>query len=154
MGLLPDYNAIGVWAPILLTVLRVIQGVALGGEWGGGVLLAVEYAPKKYRGLFGAIPQVGTMLGLALGSLAASEASAIFSKEDFLRVGWRIPFILSFVLVIIAFWIRRSVDETPSFKKVLANESANKVPLLETIKFHWRAVLMTIGAKFIETSVF
>jgi MFS family permease len=154
MGLLPDYNAIGVWAPILLTVLRVIQGVALGGEWGGGVLLAVEYAPKKYRGLFGAVPQVGTMLGLALGSLAASEASAIFSKEDFLRVGWRIPFILSFVLVIIAFWIRRSVDETPSFKKVLASESANKVPLLETIRFHWRAVLMTIGAKFIETSVF
>ncbi|MFE7423347.1 MFS transporter [Rhodococcus sp. NPDC057529] len=154
IGLLPDYTAIGIWAPILLTVLRLIQGLALGGEWGGGVLLAVEYAPKKYRGLFGAVPQAGTMLGLALGSVAASGATAIFSEEDFLRIGWRIPFILSFVLVLIAFWIRHTVDETPSFKKVLARENTNKVPLVETIKYHWRAVLVTIGAKFIETSVF
>lgn len=154
MGLLPDYAAIGVWAPILLTLLRLIQGLALGGEWGGGLLLAVEYAPRNRRGLYGAVPQTGALFGLALGSLAASVTSALFSEADFLEFGWRIPFILSFVLVAIGLWIRKFVDETPSFKKVQSEDRAVKVPVLETLQHHWRAVLITIGAKFIETSTF
>lgn len=154
MGLLPTYAAIGIWAPILLTALRLIQGLALGGEWGGGVLLAVEYAPTNRRGLWGAVPQTGALFGLALGSLAASLTSAIFSDEMFLSIGWRIPFILSFVLVLIGLWIRNKVDETPSFQKVKTEETAVKVPLVHTLKYHWKAVLVTIGAKFIETSTF
>src|SRR4051794_21573384 len=79
MGLLPTYQAIGIWAPILLTTLRMVQGLALGGEWGGGLLLAVEYAPRRSRGLYGAVPQTGALFGLALGSFAASVTTALFS---------------------------------------------------------------------------
>ncbi|MCC8397374.1 MHS family MFS transporter [Paraburkholderia sp. MMS20-SJTR3] len=154
IGFLPQYAAIGNWAPILLTVLRLIQGLALGGEWGGGLLLAVEYAPKSRRGLYGAVPQTGALFGLGLGSLAASVTSSVFTDAQFRGFGWRIPFVLSFVLVLIGLWIRNRVDETPSFRKVKSEARAVKAPIVETLKHHWRAVLITIGAKFIETSTF
>jgi MFS family permease len=154
MGFLPDYATVGIWAPILLTLLRLIQGLALGGEWGGGLLLAVEYAPRDQRGFYGAVPQTGALFGLALGSLAASITSSVFSDADFMSFGWRIPFLLSFILVLTGLWIRNRVDETPSFKKVKSEHLAVKVPVVETLKHHWRAVLITIGAKFVETSTF
>jgi metabolite-proton symporter len=154
IGLMPTYAQIGVWAPILLTVLRLLQGLALGGEWGGGLLMAVEYAPVKKRGLYGAVPQTGALFGLALGNLAASAANSIFSEEAFLSFGWRIPFLLSIVLVLVGLWIRHSVEETPSFKQVVSSNTTVRVPLVETLKHHWKAVLVTIGAKFIETSTF
>ncbi|HTO34577.1 MAG TPA: MFS transporter [Pararhizobium sp.] len=154
MGLLPTYAQIGVWAPILLTILRLFQGLALGGEWGGGVLLAVEYAPKKKRGFYGAVPQTGALIGLALGNIVTSVLSVTFSEEAFLSYGWRIPFILSIVLVFLGMWIRNRVDETPSFKKVAAKKNTKRVPIVETMKHHWRAVLVVIGAKVIETSTF
>ena len=154
IGLLPQYATIGVWAPILLTLLRLIQGLALGGEWGGGLLLAVEYAPKDRRGLYGAVPQTGALFGLALGSLAASVTSSVFSDAQFQSFGWRLPFVLSFILVLTGLWIRNRVDETPSFRKVKSEARAVKVPIVETFRHHTRAVLVTIGAKFIETSTF
>jgi MFS family permease len=154
IGLMPTFDMIGMWAPILLTVLRLLQGLALGGEWGGGLLMAVEYAPRNRRGLYGAVPQTGALFGLALGNLAASATSSIFSNEDFLAFGWRIPFLLSIVLVGIGLWIRHSVAETPSFQNVVASNATVKVPLAKTLRHHWRAVLITIGAKFIETSTF
>lgn len=154
IGLMPTYAAIGIWAPILLTLLRLIQGLALGGEWGGGILLAVEYSAKERRGFYGAVPQTGALFGLALGNLATSALSQMFSEEAFLSYGWRIPFVASIVLVLIGMWIRNKIDETPSFKKVAAANTAKKVPLVETLKHHWRAVLIVIGAKFIETSTF
>jgi MFS family permease len=154
MGLLPDYAAVGIWAPILLTLLRLIQGLALGGEWGGGLLLAVEYAPRDRRGFYGAVPQTGALFGLALGSLAASVTSSVFSDTGFLLFGWRVPFLLSFILVLTGLWIRNRVDETPSFKKVQSEHRAVKIPIVETLQHHWRAVLITIGAKFVETSTF
>lgn len=154
MGLLPTYESIGVLAPILLTILRLLQGVALGGEWGGGVLLAVEYSPPKKRGFFGAVPQTGAMLGLALGNAITSLLSYVFSEQAFLDYGWRIPFILSIVLVVIGMWIRNSIDETPSFKRVLAANKANRIPLFDTFKTHKREVLVAIGAKVVETSTF
>ena len=94
IGFTPTYEQIGVWAPIMLTVLRLLQGLALGGEWGGGVLLAVEYSPANKRGFFGAVPQTGALFGLALGNLATSGLSTVFSEEAFLSYGWRIPFVL------------------------------------------------------------
>src|SRR6478609_5179983 len=109
MGLLPTYDSIGVWAPILLTTLRLIQGLALGGEWGGGLLLAVEYAPRNRRGLFGAVPQTGALLGLALGALAGSVTTAVFTDDQFRSFGWRIPFLLSVVLIGVGLWIRTKV---------------------------------------------
>lgn len=154
IGLMPTYAMIGVWAPILLTLLRLLQGLALGGEWGGGLLMAVEYSPKKKRGFYGAVPQVGALIGLALGNLAASATSSIFNEADFLAFGWRIPFLFSIVLVAVGFWIRHSVAETPSFKKVIAANATKRLPLAETLRHHWRPVLIAIGAKVIETSTF
>ncbi|QIL84048.1 MHS family MFS transporter [Diaphorobacter sp. HDW4A] len=162
IGLTPTYDQIGVWAPILLTLLRLLQGLALGGEWGGGVLLAVEYSPAKKRGFFGAVPQTGALFGLALGNLVTSGLSTVFTEEAFLSYGWRIPFVLSIVLVMIGMWIRNKVEETPSFRKVAEQAKANpsaaaaskKLPLTETITKHWRPVLVAIGAKFVETSTF
>src|SRR3954453_21242131 len=95
MGLLPTYDSIGIWAPILLVTLRLVQGLALSGEWGGGLLLAVEYAPREKRGLYGAVPQTGALFGLALGALAGSLTTSLFSEEGFRSIGWRIPFLLS-----------------------------------------------------------
>lgn len=154
IGLMPTYASIGVLAPILLTLLRLLQGLALGGEWGGGLLMAVEYAPNDRRGFYGAIPQTGALFGLALGNLTASGANAIFTEEQFLAYGWRIPFVLSVLLVALGLWIRNAVEETPSFQKVRLENTIARVPFLETLKNHWRAVLRTIGAKFLETSTF
>ncbi|MFJ8063274.1 MFS transporter [Psychrobacillus sp. NPDC096426] len=154
MGLLPNYNTVGIWAPILLILLRLLQGLSLGGEWGGGLLLAVEYAPKNKRGFYGSIPQIGAMIGLSLASLSASLLTNLLSEEAFLSYGWRIPFLLSIVLVLTGLWIRKGIGETPSFQKVVSSGETVKVPLFETLTKHWRAVLTTIGAKFIETSTF
>jgi len=154
MGLLPTYASIGVWAPILLTALRLIQGLALGGEWGGGLLLAVEYAPRNKRGLYGAVPQTGALFGLALGALAGSVTTALFSEAGFRSIGWRIPFLLSIVLILVGLWIRTKVGETPSFARVKAEHHEARVPIVETLRHHWRAVLITIGAKLIETATF
>lgn len=154
MGFLPDFATVGIWAPILLTSLRLLQGLSLGGEWGGGLLLAVEYAPKNKRGFYGSIPQIGAMIGLSLASLSVSLLTHFLSDEAFLSFGWRIPFILSIVLVITGLWIRFGIEETPSFKQVVETGNTVKVPILETLTKHWRAVLTTIGAKFIETSTF
>lgn len=104
IGLLPTYASIGVMAPILLTVLRFTQAFSLGGEWGGGLLMAVEYSPSKRRGFYGAIPQTGALFGLALGNLATSGTSSIFSEEDFLSFGWRIPFLVSVILIALGLW--------------------------------------------------
>ena len=111
IGLMPTHATIGVWAPILLTVLRLVQGLALGGEWGGGLLLAVEYSPREKRGVYGAVPQTGALLGLALGNVVTSLLSAAIPEADFLAWGWRIPFVLSIVLVFIGLWIRHQIDE-------------------------------------------
>src|SRR3954469_12581450 len=154
MGLLPTYASIGVWAPILLTSLRLVQGLALGGEWGGGLLLAVEYAPRTKRGLYGAVPQTGALFGLALGALAGSVTTGLFSEEGFRSIGWRIPFLLSIVLILVGLWIRTKVGETPSFAKVKAEHHEARVPIVETLRHQWRAVLITIGAKLIETATF
>jgi len=154
MGLLPTYEAVGIWAPILLTTLRLIQGLALGGEWGGGLLLAVEYAPRARRGLYGAVPQTGALAGLALGALAGSVTTSLFSEEGFRTIGWRIPFLLSIVLILVGLWIRNRVGETPSFAKVKAENHEARVPIVQTLRHHWRAVLITIGAKLIETATF
>lgn len=154
MGVLPTYAAIGLAAPILLTLLRLVQGLALGGEWGGGLLLAVEYAPKNRRGFYGAVPQIGALAGLALGGIVTIAARAVFPEDAFLSFGWRIPFLLSGVLLVAGLWIRARIDETPSFRKVRAEGATQKLPIATVLKHHWREVLISTGAKFVETSTF
>ncbi|QIK71302.1 MHS family MFS transporter [Propioniciclava coleopterorum] len=154
MGLLPTHAQIGVSAGVLLTLLRLIQGLALGGEWGGGVLLAVEYSPRSKRGFYGAVPQTGALFGLALGNLTVMGLDALLPEEAFLSWGWRIPFLLSALLVLLGLWIRNKVDETPAFRKIKSERKEVKVPIVEIFKTQWPAVLKAIGAKFIETSTF
>lgn len=157
MGLLPTYQQVGVLAPILLTVLRLIQGIALGGEWGGGQLLAVEFAPREKRGFYGAVPPVGALLGLALGNIGTSALSAAMNPEDFQSWGWRVPFLASILLVLVGLWIRQRIGETPSFVKAqqkAARSPRRKLPIVQTITEHGRGVLIVIGAKFVETATF
>lgn len=154
MGLLPTYQAIGIAAPIILVTLRLIQGLGIGGEWGGALLLAVEYAPKEKRGLFGSIPQMGVPIGMFLGSGALTLISTTVSMEAFVSWGWRIPFLFSAFLVIFGMWIRKGIDETPSFKEVKESGEIPRIPLVETLRHHWKEVLIAIGAKVVETAPF
>ncbi|WP_261133982.1 MFS transporter [Bacillus sp. Marseille-Q3570] len=153
MGILPTYQAIGIWAPILLITLRLIQGLGIGGEWGGALLLAFEYAPEEKRGLFGAIPQMGVTIGMLLGTIALSIIS-LLPEGSFITWGWRVPFIMSSLLVIFGLWIRKGIDETPAFKKVKESGEVPKLPIVETFKNYWREVLIAIGAKVVETAPF
>lgn len=153
MGLLPTYQQIGLAAPILLIALRLIQGLGIGGEWGGALLLAVEYAPKEKRGLYGSIPQTGVALGMLLGTVALSLISML-PEDQFLSWGWRIPFILSALLIVFGLWLRKGIDETPAFKAAKEHGELTKTPFLETIRTQWREVLITIGAKVVETAPF
>ena len=153
MGLLPTYQAIGIAAPILMVMLRIIQGLGIGGEWGGSMLLAVEYAPPEKRGFFGSVPQMGIPIGLLLATLALTVMTML-PEEDFMAWGWRVPFIASAFLVIFGLWIRKGIDETPDFKKNKEEGTVVKVPLFETFKTHKKEVLIAVGAKFAETAPF
>ena len=117
IGLLPTYGAIGIWAPILLVVLRLAQGFGLGGEWGGAVLMAVEHAPAHRRGFFGSFPQIGAYIGLLLSTLVFRYFSGM-PEATFLSWGWRVPFLLSFILVGVGLYIRMKVSESPVFQKL------------------------------------
>lgn len=153
IGLLPDYAAIGIAAPILLICFRILQGLGIGGEWGGALLLAYEYAPRNRRGLYGAVPQMGISLGMLL---AAGVIAALTQLPDgqFLTWGWRVPFVASIVLVFIGLWIRNGLDETPEFKRVRETGARLRLPIKEVVTKHWGAVLVSIGAKAAETGPF
>ncbi|MBX8459504.1 MHS family MFS transporter [Enterobacter sp. RIT637] len=153
IGLLPTYDMIGMWAPALLILMRIIQGMGIGGEWGGALLLAYEYAPEKRKGFFGSIPQAGVTIGMLMATFIVS-LMALFSEEDFLSWGWRIPFLLSSILVLIGLWIRKDIDETPDFQKVKKSGQVAKAPLRDTLKHHWREVLIAAGLKVVETAPF
>lgn len=153
IGLLPTYDMIGMWAPALLILMRIIQGMGIGGEWGGALLLAYEYAPEKRKGFFGSIPQAGVTIGMLMATFIVSLMT-LFSEEDFLSWGWRIPFLLSSVLVILGLWIRKDIGETPDFQKVKKSGQVAKAPLRDTIKHHWREVLIAAGLKVVETAPF
>lgn len=153
IGCLPTYEQIGIWAPILLISLRVVQGMGIGGEWGGALLLAYEYAPPKRKGLFGSVPQVGVTIGMLLATLAVS-LMAMLPEAQFLSWGWRVPFLLSAGLVFLGLWIRHGLDETPEFKQAKASGNVAKMPLLETLRHHWREVLIAAGLKVVETAPF
>ncbi|KVA10698.1 MFS transporter [Burkholderia latens] len=142
IGLLPDYKAIGVWAPILLLTLRVIQGLALGGEWGGAVLMAVEHAPANRRGLYGSMVQIGVPLGTLIANLVFLVSNALMPAEDMLLWGWRVPFLASIVLVGVGMYIRLNISETPSFRKVKDLHAQVKMPLLEVFRRNWPQVLL------------
>jgi metabolite-proton symporter len=154
IGLTPTYSQIGIWAPILLTVLRFCQGIAAGGEWGGAVLLAVEHSAGERRGLHGAWPQMGTPAGLLLSTLVFAAASAWLPEPAFLAWGWRIPFLLSVVLVAIGLFIRLRVMESPAFERLKDARRESRTPLLDVFREHPREVLVGMGIRFAQNLVF
>jgi len=151
MGLLPTYAAIGVAAPILLTVLRLVQGFALGGEWGGAVLIVSEHGSAARRGFWASWPQCGAPGGNLLATAVLAVLAAVQSDEAFLSWGWRIPFLLSAVLVVIGLWIRLAVAESPVFLAAQRNAPAEeKAPIVEVFRRGWRQVLIAMGARMGE----
>ncbi|MDN6667616.1 MAG: MHS family MFS transporter, partial [Brevibacterium sp.] len=143
IGLLPNYAAIGVGAPILLTLLRILQGFSAGGEWGGAALLSVEHAPVNKRGLFGAYPQIGVPVGMILATGVIWILTTILSPEQFASFGWRIPFLFSVVLVLIGYYIRRQVEESPIFAELAERKAESSAPLSTLFKKNTKEVVLS-----------
>jgi metabolite-proton symporter len=142
IGLLPDYASIGIWAPLLLLTLRIVQGLALGGEWGGAVLMAVEHAPANQRGLYGSWVQIGVPAGTLIANLVFLLSNAVLADGALLAWGWRIPFLVSVLLVFVGLYVRLNTSETPTFRKVKDADAQVKVPLAELLSKHWKQVLL------------
>ena len=153
IGLLPTYDQIGIAAPILLVVLRFTQGLALGGEWGGAVLMAVEHSHAGRRGFYASWPQAGSPAGLILGT-GAFAFFAARPEPEFLSWGWRVPFLLGIALTGIGFFIRFRVRESPLFDALQKSKQGAEKPLLEVIRYHWRNVLLVIGCRIAENASF
>jgi metabolite-proton symporter len=169
IGLLPTHATVGSAAPVLLTALRLVQGFALGGEWGGAVLLVSEHGDARRRGFWASWPQTGAPAGQLLATGVLSALTGLLSEAAFESWGWRVPFLLSGVLVLVGLWIRLSVDESPVFKAALAQaearkaadarmaaegrktaDVAEKMPLVAVLRHHWRDVLVAMGARMAE----
>src|SRR3984957_14009897 len=151
IGLLPTYQTIGVAAPILLVACRSVQGIAVGGEWGGAVLMAIEHSPLHRRGFYGSIVQIGFPLGMAIGT-AAFLALAKLDDSQFMSWGWRLPFLASAALVIVGTFIRLRIEETPDFKRNVLEGQIVRFPVLDTIRKHPKDLLIGLGARITEVS--
>ncbi len=149
IGLLPSYQQIGIAAPITLLVLRILQGIGLGGEWGGAVLMTYEYADEDKRGLFASLPQIGLSIGLCLSAGVVAIASSL-PEQQFLAWGWRVGFIASFILVVVGLYIRLRIMETPEFTKVKARGQEVAIPFVNMIREYPRNVLLGMGARYID----
>jgi len=149
IGLLPTYQQIGIAAPILLLVLRVLQGIGLGGEWGGAVTMTYEYAEDDKRGLYASFPQIGLSIGLCLAAGVVAVASSL-PEQQFLAWGWRVGFILSFVLVLVGLYIRLRIMETPEFTKLKEKGQEVRIPFMNMLKEYPRNMLLGMGARYID----
>ncbi|MEO7057910.1 MAG: MFS transporter [Caldimonas sp.] len=150
IGLVPTYAQIGVAAPLLLLFLRILQGIGLGGEWGGAVLMAYEYAPKEKRGFYASLPQIGLAIGLCLASGVVALLSSLLTDEQFLAWGWRIAFLISGVMVLVGMYIRLNVQETPEFAAIKAKNAALAIPFMDMIRRYPGNVLKGMGARYID----
>ncbi len=149
IGLLPTYNSLGIWAPLLLVALRLVQGFAVGGEWGGAILLVAEHGSARHRGFWTSWPQVGVPAGNLLAAAVLGLTSALLSPEDFLAWGWRIPFLLSAVLVGLGWWLRSNLSESRTFAEAKA-EGAERFPALEALRRRPRNLLIGGGLRLGE----
>lgn len=151
IGLLPDYSTIGVFAPILLILLRIVQGIGLGGEWGGASLMVIEHSPSDKRGFYGSFVQIGFPIGLVLATLVFALATKL-PEADFQAWGWRIPFLASVVLLALGTFIRSRLPETPVFEKMKATNSFSPNPLAETVGSNFKTFMIAVGLKLSEVS--
>ena len=150
IGLIPSYATIGIWAPVLLILCRLAQGIGLGGEWGGAVLMSFESAPAHKRAFYASLPQIGMSVGLLLASGVIGLASMLLTDEAFLNRGWRMAFILSAILLIVGSYMRKTVQETKDFSEAKAKLPEAKYPLLDAFKRYPKMMLACMGARFID----
>ncbi len=143
IGLVPDYNRIGIWGAVLLTFFRVLQGIGVGGEWGGAVLMAGEWTDPKRRGFTTSFAQFGAPAGMVLANGALAVMSYTTSEADFLAWGWRVPFLLSVVLVFVGLFIRVGVLETPVFERLQSKGRVERMPVVAVLRTHWKEVILT-----------
>jgi metabolite-proton symporter len=154
VGFVPTYDRIGVAAPVLLTLLRFIQGIGVGGEWGGAVLLALEYGHRGKRGFYASWPQAGVPLGLLTSAGVFYLCQNLVPEADFLAWGWRVPFFLSGLLIVIGLLIRVRILETPLFAQLQQTNRLAEAPVRESLRRHWREILLAAGARINENSCF
>jgi len=153
IGFLPTYQQVGIWAPILLTTLRFVQGLAVGGEWAGAILMTYEHA-KRRRGFYSALPQIGSPGGLLLATGAFILTTGWLSQEQFLSWGWRLPFWSSIIIVAVGLFVRLRLLETPEFTAVKEQKAIVAIPLVETVSQYWKSLLLVIGARWVEGLTF
>ena len=154
IGLVPTYASIGITAPLLVIALRLVQGFAMGGEWGGAVLMAFEYAPPDKRGFYASFPQIGFALGLCLSTGAITLLSSALSNEAFMAWGWRVAFLASIVLLGVGLFIRLALVETPEFARVRDGYRVSKLPIADVVRDHWGHILLGWLARMGEGAVF
>lgn len=154
MGVLPGYAEIGIAAPCLLSLLRFVQGIGIGGEWGGSVALSLEYGDDRRRGFWTSWPQTGVPIGVTLSALAILLFRSLFPGEAFVSIGWRIPFLQSSVLMIIGLYIRLRILETPAFARIKREQHISKSPLFEVVRSHWREIMLCTLLRSGETAPF
>jgi MFS family permease len=153
MGILPGYDRLGIWAPLLLVMLRFMQGIGVGGEWAGAVLMAVEHSSGGKRGLHGSWPQMGVPAGLLLSTGVFALISGSLSEPAFLSWGWRVPFLLSVLLIVVGLFIRIRLLETPHFDRI-REEGVSKAPLIEVVRNHPREILVGMAMRFGQNVLF
>src|SRR5262245_40304834 len=143
IGVVPTFDSIGVWGAVILTVLRAMQGIAVGGEWSGSVLMAGEWAAPGRRGFTTSFPQMGAPLGMMMANGALSFMTSTLDEASFLAWGWRVPFLASLVLIAIGLWIRIGILESPVFASLKSQKKLVRTPIIETLKTNWREVALT-----------
>jgi MFS family permease len=161
IGVLPGYDAIGSWAPTLLVVVRLVQGIGVGAQWGGAALLLTEHAPVGRRGFYGSLVQTGAIFGAVSGNLFFLVLTAVLSEEQFFAWGWRIPFLSGLVLVAIGAYVQLHIEDTPVFRELRQQSSTSrqeaglrKAPLVEAVRCYWREILQAAGAFFVVNATF
>lgn len=153
IGMLPGYATLGVWAPVLLISLRAVQGIALGGELGGAILMAVEHAPARRRGLFSSFPQLGSTIGLVIANLVFLGINLSMSAEDFQSFGWRVPFLFSAVLVIVGIYVRLRISESPIFIAARLQGRRVAIPIVTVLTRGWSPIIRIVMANFFPGSI-
>ena len=151
VGCLPTYEQVGIFAPIMLVILRILQGVGLGGEWGGAVILVLEHGSTERRGFYGSLVQTGFPIGLVAASLAFAAVTRL-PEADFLAWGWRLPFLASIVLVVFGYYVRKKVAESPIFERLKETKQLSRLPVVEAITKNTRSFLVSAGLKVSENA--
>jgi MHS family shikimate/dehydroshikimate transporter-like MFS transporter len=154
IGMLPTYPRAGVLAPVLLVALRLVQGLAVGAEWGGAVLMSVEHSAGERRGLFGSFPQIGSPAGMLLASGIFALVRGTTDQAAFLSWGWRIPFLLSLVLVAVGLWIRLGLEDAPVYREVRRTQQVSRRPLVDVVRTHQRNLWLTIGLRMSQNALY